>query len=138
MAKYVQAAGEEEILKDPIEGEHGDQRMPGFLVLTNRRAVLLVGKPSSVMRWLFGPLLSRLMDNSAPLELMGQIDRDDFAGIEQHDGQLISFHNKGDGYAHISFAVYSQIPFATWQQRIQQWISGASSTAPVAAELAER
>ena len=49
-------------------------------------------------------------------------------------GQLRYFHNKGDGYAHISFAVYSQTPFATWQQRIQQWIAGASSTAPVAAE----
>lgn len=72
--------------------------------------------------------------------MMHQIDRDDFAAVEQepHRGML-SFHSKGEGYGHISFVVYSQTPFATWQQRMHQWAAGTLSAAPIpTAKLIDR
>jgi hypothetical protein len=106
--------------------------MPGCVILTDRRVVMLVARRSPVWRWFLGPILARLAEEAAPLELTHQIDRDDFAAVEQEPHRsMISFHSKGEGYGHISFVVYSQTPFVVWQQRMHHWAAGALSTAPI-------
>jgi hypothetical protein len=131
MAKYVRAEGEVEILKEMVEGVRDGSRVPGFVILTDRRVVAQVAKKSPMLGWLLGPVLSRMAQATAPLEMTHEIDRDDFAAVEAEGRQMISFHNKGDGYAHISFAVYSQTPFDVWQQRMHQWAAGTLSARPL-------
>ena len=145
MRSYVLGEGEVEILKELVDGVRDDKRVPGFVVLTDRRVVALVARKPPAMSWFFaggllGGMLARLVQQAAPLELMHQIERDDFATVEQQPHrQMISFHSKGEGYGHISFVVYSQTPFATWQQRMHQWAAGTLSAAPIpTAKLVER
>ncbi|HEX2691725.1 MAG TPA: hypothetical protein VHN14_34180, partial [Kofleriaceae bacterium] len=128
MAKYVREEGEVEILKELVEGVRDGRRVPGILIITDRRVVLQVPKKTPALRWLLGPALSRM---AAPLEMTHQIDRGDFAAVEAGRRRMMSFHNKGDGYGHISFAVYSQTSFEVWQQRMHQWAAGTLSAAPI-------
>jgi hypothetical protein len=134
--KYVRAEEETELLKEMVEGVRDGKRVPGFVMVTDRRVLVLVAKPSKMLSWLFGPFPSRLMkmaNDVAPLEMTHQIDREDFASVEAEGKEMITFHSKGEGYAHISFVVYSQTPFHTWQQRMHQWAAGTLSAAPVPA-----
>jgi hypothetical protein len=49
---------------------------------------------------------------------------------------MLSFHSKGEGYAHISFVVYARKPFEEWQQRMQEWVAGTLTAAsPSLADL---
>jgi hypothetical protein len=142
MARYVQESGEVELLKELVEGIRGKQRVEGFLILTDRRLVAQSGKPSPILGWLLGrltPMHRPIGVDVGPLEMTNQIDRDDFDSVESHGRQMISFHSKGEGYRHISFAVYSMTPFDVWQQRMRQWVAGTLSAAPLPeAKLVDR
>jgi hypothetical protein len=152
MRRYVLDAGEVEVLKELADGIRDDKRMSGIVILTDRRLVALVARKPSAMSRFLGGLLGGMVgggllggmltgrEEAASLELMHQIERDDFATVEQEPHrQMISFHSKGEGYAHISFAVYSQTPFTTWQQRMHQWAAGTLTAAPIpTAKLVER
>lgn len=131
MARYVPEPGEVEILRDMIEAGRNNKRVPGFLVVTDRRVVLLVSRLPPGARWFLGPLLSWITEQLAPVEMTAQIDRDDFASVEAHGREMFSFHSKGDGYGHISFVVYSHIPFDVLQQRMRYWAAGSLSAASI-------
>jgi hypothetical protein len=131
LVKYVRGDGETEILKEMVEGVLDGKRMPGFVVVTDRRVLVQVGRESKMLRWLFGPFVMRWMKDVAPLEMTHQIERDDFASVEHEGKEMISFHSKGSGYAHVSFVAYSQTPFHVWQERMHQWAAGTLSAAPI-------
>jgi hypothetical protein len=135
MARYVREPGEVELLKELVDPIRGDQRVHGMLILTDRRLVLQSVRPSPTLRWLFrwfAPIFILLgaANELGPLEMTHQIDRDDFDAVEAQGRQTISFHSKGEGYGHISFAVYSMTPFDVWQHRMQAWVAGALSAPP--------
>lgn len=117
-------------MKELVEGIRGKQRVEGVLILTDRRLVAQSSKPSPLLVWLLG-LLTPMPRYVGPLEMIHQIDRDDFDSVESHGRQTISFHSKGEGYRHISFAVHSMTTFDVWQQRMRQWVAGTLSAAPL-------
>jgi len=139
MAKYRPAPGEVELFKANVETRYGNKRAPGRLILTDQRIVLIASPPSR-----FGPGLGGVGGTVGALfeQLLGrqprmeQIDRDDFAAVEQEQRGMLSFHSKGAGYAHISFVVYTRKPFEEWQQRTQEWVAGTLTPAsPSLADL---
>lgn len=133
MGRYAQAPDEVELFKADVETRYKTKRAPGRLILTDQRIVLIASSPSSLARVLGGPLLHKLL---GPPPRTEQIDRDDFAAVEQEQRGMLSFHSKGEGYAHISFVVYSRKPFEEWQQRMQEWVAGAlTAAAPSLADL---
>jgi hypothetical protein len=142
MARYVCEAGEVELLREVAEGDRGGVRLQGFVVVTNHRVVLLVPKKVSSLgwlRWLGGPFLARMAQDVAPLEMTHAIELDDFAEVHGDEHGRLSFHSKGEGYAHISFAVHSMTPFKIWQQRMHRWVARTLSPAQSsAAEPADR
>lgn len=120
------------MFREMVDGVRDGKRASGFLVLTDHRVVLLVGKPLPWVSWWFlEPMLARIAQQTTRLEMTHQIDRDDFAAVEAEERQMFSFHSKGEGYGHISFVVYSQTPFPVWQQRMHQWAAGTLSAAPI-------
>src|SRR5262245_28828510 len=141
MGKYALAPGEAELFKANVETRYNNKRAPGRLILTDQRIVLIASPPSR-LRPAFGAagVFAVLLE---PLEkLLGgpqrteQIDRDDFAAVEQEHRGMLSFHSKGEGYAHISFVVYTRKPFEEWQQRMQEWVAGTLTAAsPSLADL---
>jgi hypothetical protein len=142
MARYVLEPGEVEYLKELAAGIRGKQRVEGLLILTDRRLVAQSSKPSPILGWLLGlltPMHRPIAVDVGPLEMTHQIDRDDFDSVESHGRQMISFHSKGKGYSHISFAVYSMTSFDVWQQRMRQWVAGTLSATPMSeAKLVDR
>jgi hypothetical protein len=114
-----------------VEGAHNGKRVPGLLVATDRRVVMLASRSWASYVWLIGPLWAWVTQQLAPLNMTAQIDRDDFASVEAHGGQMLSFHSKGDGYGHISFVAYSRKPFDVWQQRMHHWATRTAFAAPI-------
>jgi hypothetical protein len=137
MGKYALAPGEVELFKANVETRYNNKRAPGRLILTDQRIVLIASPPSRFMfgggAGVFGALLEKLLARPQRTE---QIDRDDFATVEQEQRGMLSFHSKGEGYAHISFVVYTRKPFDEWQQRMQEWVAGTLTAAsPSLADL---
>jgi len=135
MARYVQEPGEVELLKELVEATRDKRRVEGILIITDRRLVAQSAKPSALLGWLTGgwlPLRGPMSGGHlGTFEVTHQIDRADFESVESHGKQMISFHSNGVGYGHVSFAVYSMTPFEVWQQRMQQWVAGTLSAAPL-------
>lgn len=131
MARYVRAPEEVELFREMVDGVRNKKRAPAFLVLTDRRVVVLVAGPAPWSSWLWGALGHWIVQQLTGIELLHQIDRDDFAAVELEGRQMLSFHSKGEGYGHISFVVYSRTSFPVWQQRMHQWVAGTLSTAPI-------
>lgn len=134
MGKYALAPGEIELFKANVETSYNKKRAPGRLILTDQRIVLIASPPSRFGdAGVFGALLEKLFARPQRTE---QIDRDDFAAVEQEQRGMLSFHGKGEGYAHISFVVYTRKPFEEWQQRMQEWVAGTLTAAsPSLADL---
>jgi hypothetical protein len=104
----------------------------GCVIVTDRRLVLLAPKGKSPSFWLmmFGPLLGRVIATGAgTLTMTHQIEREELDSVEAPDRGMISFHSKGQGYAHVSFAVMSMTPHEVWQQRIARWLAGTLDAA---------
>ncbi|HEX3764412.1 MAG TPA: hypothetical protein VHW23_37210 [Kofleriaceae bacterium] len=142
MARYVRESGEVELLKETVEGVRNKRRVHGVLILTDRRLVVQIARPSPLLGWLVGlvsPLYHPAAADAGPLEMTHQIDRAKLDSVEAHDRQMIAFHTKGEGHGQTSFAVYSMTPFDVWQLRIQQWLAGTLAAAPLPqARLVER
>jgi hypothetical protein len=135
MGKYVLAPGEVELFKANVETSYNNKRAPGRLILTDQRIVVIASPPSRLGLALggFGELLDKLLGGPQRTE---QIDRHDFAAVEQEQRGMLSFHSKGQGYAHISFVVYTRKPFEEWQQRMREWVAGTLTAAsPSLADL---
>ena len=137
MGKYALVPGEVELFKANVETGYNNKRVPGRLILTDQRIVLIASPPSRVMfggsAGVFGAVLEKLLARPQRTE---QIDRDDFAAVEQEQRGMLSFHGKGEGYAHISFVVYTRKPFEEWQQRMREWVAGTLTAAsPSLADL---
>lgn len=138
MATYTPASGEVEILRENVQGGRDGKRMPGRIVLTDRRVVMLLERKSSALSVMLGPLIGVIgmaaLGDLGALEMTHAIDRDDFASVELEGRKMLSFRSKGEGYAHISFVVYSRTPLEVWQQRMHQWAAGTLTAAslPVA------
>ena len=138
MGKYALAPGEVELFKANVETSYNNKRAPGRLILTDQRIVLIASPPSmwrpaygaggasGVIAVLLEPLV-KLLGRPPRTE---QIDRDNFAMVEQVQRGMLSFRSKGEGYAHISFVVYTRKPFEEWQQRMQEWVAGTLTAAP--------
>jgi hypothetical protein len=124
MRKFELEDGEVELLREAADGDRGRLRLSGFVVLTDRRVVLLVAKKapriSPWFGWL-GFLVWRGLQQVAPLELMAEIQRDDFEAVHHEHGEMLSFHSKGEGYAHVSFVAYSMTPFTEWYLHMRDW-----------------
>jgi len=135
MASYARGAGEVEILKEEVDGGRDGKRLPGRVVLTDRRIVMLLGPKPSGLSMMLAPWIGALgmaaLGSLDSLEVTHEIEREDFASIVLERRKMISFHSKGEGYAHISFVVYSRTPFEVWQQRMHQWVAGTLSAAPI-------
>jgi hypothetical protein len=135
VAAYVREAGEVELLKEVVEGGRDGKRLPGRLIVTNRRLVMLLERKSSGLAMMLAPWIGALgmaaMGQLGSLELTHEIEREDFAAVELEGRKMMSFHSKGEGYAHISFVVYSRTPFEVWQQRMHQWLAGTLGAAPI-------
>jgi hypothetical protein len=136
MATYTPATGEVEILRESVEGGRDGKRMPG-------RVVMLLERKSSALSVMLGPLIGVIgmaaLGDLGALEMTHVIDRDDFASVELEGRKMLSFHSKGEGYAHISFVVYSRTPVEVWQQRMHQWAAGTLTAAPIpVAKLVDR
>lgn len=134
MARYVCEAGEVELLREMADGSRDGVRLPGFVIITDRRVVLLVAKKVRSTgwlstSWLVAPFLTRMVQQVAPLEMTHAIELDDFAELLRDDQGWLRFHSKGEGYAHVSFAISSMTPFKIWQQRMQRWVAGTLSPA---------
>lgn len=133
MGKYAPAPGEAELFKADVETRYKNKRTPGQLILTDQRIVLIATPRSSLGGMLGGALLHKLL---GPPPRTEQIERDDFEAVEQPQRGMLCFHSKGEGYAHISFVVYSRRPFEEWQQRMQEWVAGTlTAAAPSLADL---
>jgi hypothetical protein len=138
MGKYALAPGEAELFKANVETRYNNKRAPGRLILTDQRIVLIASPPSRLgpafgAAGVFGALLEKLLGGPQRTE---QIDRDDFAAIEQEQRGMLSFHSKGEGYAHISFVVYTRKPFEEWQQHMREWVAGTlTAVSPSLADL---
>lgn len=135
MGRYALAPGEVELFKANVETRYNNKRAPGRLILTDQRIVLIASPPSRLgpVFGAFGALLEKLLGGPQRTE---QIDRDDFAAVEQEQRGMLSFHSKGEGYAHISFVVYTRKRFEEWQQRMQEWVAGTLTAAsPSLADL---
>lgn len=144
MGKYALAPGETELFKANVETHYNNKRAPGRLILTDQRIVLIASPPSRLRPafgkdagvfavGVFAALLEKLLGRPQRTE---QIDRDDFAAVEQEQRGMLSFHSKGEGYAHISFVVYTRKPFEEWQQRMQEWVAGTlTAVSPSPADL---
>jgi hypothetical protein len=141
MAGLVLQDGETVLLKEIAEGVRDGMRSPGFVILTDRRVAVVVGKRSKMYggigtnwmawtSWLVRSLIDAAQQ-AAPMQMTHQIDREDFDAVESQGKQMLSFHSKGEGYSHISFVVYSQTPFEVWQRRIHRWASGSWSAAEI-------
>src|SRR5690242_14466942 len=122
MAKFELGEGEVELLREAVDCVVEGKRMPnGALVITDKRVVLLTPKgpsPGKLMAWL-GPLVGRVAATAVgPLAMTHQIKRGDFAEVEEADGKMLVFRNKGSGYAHVSFEVTSMTTHDVWQQRM--------------------
>jgi hypothetical protein len=126
----VLAPLEVELLNELIEGDRNKKRVSGSVILTNRRVVVLISKPSPTLNWWLSPMLL-FAQQVGRLEMTHQIERDDFDSVESHGGEMVSFHSKGQGYGHISFVVYSMTPFAIWRQRMHQWAAGTYTADPL-------
>ena len=138
MAKYQPAPGEVELFKEDVETRYNKRRGVGALLVTDWRVALIVRPPPQFALVLggVGGLLDRFL--GAP-ERVEQIERDDFAAVEQVERGMLNFYSKGEGYAHISLVVYTRTPFEVWQQRMQQWVSSRSAAAaPPSATPVER
>jgi hypothetical protein len=131
MRKFELKEGERELLAELLMGSRDGKQVPNSrLVVTDRRLVLLVPKPSGLSK-IFGSLFGgagKLVENRSGVsmgayELVAEIKRSDFDVVEQ-EGSMLVFRNKGTGYAHISFEVYESSPFALWQERMRAWIAG--------------
>jgi len=133
MGKFQLEVGEVELFRETVQTHSGKTRVPGSFVLTDRRVVVTAdpASPLGVLGMMFGvvgALLGKLFEGPGTSH---QIDRSDFAAVEQEGSHMLSFHSKGEGYGHISFVVYSRTPFAIWQQRMHQWAAGTVGAAPI-------
>jgi hypothetical protein len=130
MGKYALAPGEVELFKANIETSYNNKRVPGRLILTDQRIVLIASPPSRLGPApgydVFSALLEKLLGRPERTE---QIDRDDFAAVEQEQRGMLIFRSKGEGYAHISFVVYTRKSFGEWQQRMREWVAGTLTAA---------
>jgi hypothetical protein len=128
MAKYQPAPGEVELFKEVVETRYNKRRGLGTLLVTDRRVVLIARPPSQggVLLGPLGALIERLL--GAP-DRVEQIDRDDFAAVEQVERGMLNFYSKGEGYAHISFIAYTRTPLKVWQERMQHWVSEEATAA---------
>jgi hypothetical protein len=133
MPKFVWEEGEQVLLQELVDYVRDGKNVPtSRLYLTDRRMVLLAPKRSAfdvAARGLLGWMAHRFGPTGEPV-LAHQIRRDEFESIEQ-DGRSITFHDRGEGYAHTSFAIRSMTPFDTWKQRIAQWRAGTLDAAPL-------
>jgi hypothetical protein len=128
MAKFQLADGESELVKELVEGVRDGKRVTNSrVIVTDRRIVLLVPKPDWFSR-LFGMLFGRFAAKMAADPVMThEIRRADFAEVE-HEGKMLVFHSKGEGYAHVSFEAYATSSAEIWQQRMRDWAAGKSIT----------
>lgn len=130
MAKFVQQDGETILLEELVTCIRNHKRVPnGRIFLTDRRVVLLApreGVASKIVGFLLGRRIAEMMAGAVDHEddQTHQIKRSDFAEVEQGDQKLLIFRNNGEGYAHLSFEVFSDMPFDAWKIRMQKWLDG--------------
>lgn len=130
MAAFELAPDERIISAHDVTLVERGTKIAAMIHLTTHRLVVTPGaglRPAwnwalNPFNWLFGSLHRKKQPR-----IYHQMRRDAFASIEREDGDLIVFHDSGDGYAHVSFAitpdVFSFTPesFEVWEQRITEW-----------------
>ena len=105
----------------------------GRLYLTTTRAVVAALPRRSWWTNLMGvwAIVFRNLAPGGSMRVLYNMKRDRFASVEPGEGGLIVFHDNGEGYAHVSFAITTNELANTdtvhaWQQRMHAWASGAS------------
>lgn len=130
MARFTLREGERVLSSHYVALVDGRTSLPAYIHLTTDRLVVVAGKPLK-KGWLFFlgfPLflgLRALSTDQAP-RVYHQMERDNFASIEAGDGGMLVFHDKGEGYQHVSFAITHDITtsgesLSTWEKRLYAW-----------------
>jgi hypothetical protein len=130
MAKLALKPDERVISTHPVTLVERGSQLPATIHLTTQRLVVTPGAGlGSSFRFAFNPLVllfGSMRRNKQP-RIYHQMRRDRFASIEAEEGNLIVFHDDGEGYAHVSFAitpdVFAHTPdsFEMWQERMSEW-----------------
>ena len=137
MARFKLREGERVISLHRASIVDGRSARPANIYLTTDRVVVTVGPKSSPWGFLGGPLLfaMRVLSMDRNAEMLHQIRRDDFDVVEAGEGDMAIFRNKGEGYAHVSFAITCELmgtdSVQTWQQRMHAWASRTEEAAPL-------
>jgi hypothetical protein len=131
MGKFAWEGGERILLQELVEYTRNGKNVPNaVLYLTDRRIVLLAANRSgfdilagAMLGW-----LARKLGPTGERVLMHQIPHGELESMDV-DGQSITFHDRGEGYAHTSFAIHTMTPIDVWKLRIEQWRAGTLDAA---------
>lgn len=107
--------------------------VPGELVLTDRRVVLLVHSAGTQWIWammfgMLGGLLAGLLREPAT-KLTHQIRRDELAAAQVMGKRELRVRSQGEGYAMTFFDVTLGAP-DRWAARLQHWAQGSATAQP--------
>ena len=139
MAKFELGEGEHVVGEFEVSLIEARETRPARIILTNDRLVVVTGmKVNKWPMWFTGlysfALRGLLRGAAAQLasKITYQIARERFASVEPGEGRVIVFHDDGEGYAHTSFAIMSELlssqeSVTTWQQRMQTWAAGTAT-----------
>jgi hypothetical protein len=103
------------------------------LILTTDRLVVAMSRRKGVANWL--GVVWRHLAPKTLLSTVYEIRRDRFSSVEPGDGGILVFHDTGEGYGHVSFALAPDLlaadlePLHVWQQRMHKWSSGNTEDA---------
>jgi hypothetical protein len=134
-------SGENKLVSYAVGLVEDRKTLRATVVLTDRRVVLLFKPPSWLWTFLSKPLFGLRGELFVKREerIRYQIRRERFSSVEAGSGELIIFHDDGEGYAHTSFAITSKETFSEWQQRMHRWAAGVDAGASLpAARLIDR
>jgi len=98
----------------------------GVVVLTDRRIVLLTPRRLNLRIAVTRPLLRAIADGATTLEPTHEIRKAEFAEVTIRRRDEIVFRGGG-----VMFAVASRTPFATWEDRMDRWVTGTFDPAPL-------
>ncbi|HTL31817.1 MAG TPA: hypothetical protein VL326_01765 [Kofleriaceae bacterium] len=138
MARWTLERGERVISTHSVQLVDGRGRLPATIFLTNHRLVVTAGTKTSGWGWfLAGPiaLMFEALRNRHGSRIYYQMKRERFVSVEPGEGRMLVFHDDGEGYAHVSFAITPDLLISepeslqTWQTRMHAWSSGTAEAA---------
>lgn len=133
MATFELEHGEQIIHREPITTPDGRRvLMPGELILTDRRVVVVAEKASGLrqLMMMFGGVGGLFSGLAARTAMTHEIRREDYADAELTGKRQLRVRSKGEGYTMTYFDVVTP-GAASWPGRLHAWaVATASGAAP--------